>query len=63
MKNQIDPIVEIFDLENSECANEWMYDNGKIKDIEKFHKYLTETFENPLYYVLETMNEYLIESK
>lgn len=61
MKKSTDPIVELFDLENSENAVEWMDDNGKITDIEKFHKFLTETYEDPLYYVLETLNEYFIE--
>ena len=62
MKNQIDPIVELFDVDNSELANEWMNENGKIKDIDKFHKYLIETFDDPLYYILQSVNEYLAES-
>ena len=55
------PIVELFDLEMSENAVEWMDNHGKIRDIEKFHRYLTETFQDPLRYVLEHFNDSLKE--
>ena len=58
-----DPIVEFFDLEFSEGAVEWIDENGKIKDIDKLHRYMTEAFKDPLYYVLQTFNEYLAEPK
>jgi hypothetical protein len=58
-----DPIVDFFDLEYSEFAMEWMDENGKIKDVEKLHRYLNETFDDPLMYVLSTFNEYLEQSE
>ena len=57
-----DPIVDFLDLEFSEGAVEWMEENGKIKDIDKLHQYLTETFEDPLYYILQNFNDYLEEN-
>lgn len=56
---KIDPIVEHFDLEHSETAVEWMDDHGKIRDIEKFRHYLTDTFIDPLGYVLEHYQHFL----
>ena len=63
MEDIKEPIVELFDLEMSENAVEWMDNHGKIRDIKKFHRYLTETFEDPLLYVLEHYNEYLSEQE
>ena len=63
MEDIKEPIVELFDLEMSENAVEWMDNHGKIRDIKKFHWYLTETFEDPLLYVLEHYNSYLVESE
>jgi hypothetical protein len=63
MKNtNTDPIVDFLDLEFSEGAIEWMKKNGKITDIDKLHYYLTETFDDPLFYILQTFNEYLEEN-
>jgi hypothetical protein len=62
MKHKIDPIVEFMDLENSENAVEWMNENGKIKDIDKLHIFLNETFDDPLHYILEMFNDYLESS-
>jgi len=58
-----EPIVEFFDLEFSEGAVEWMDENGKIKDIDKLHRYMTESFKDPLYYILQTFNDYLVEQE
>lgn len=58
---QKEPIVEFFSLEGSQLACEWMDENGNIYDIKKFARYLNETFNNPLEYVLETFNDALKE--
>ena len=59
----MEPLVEYLDLDFSEFATEWMDENGKIKDLEKLHKYLTETFDDPLKYMLEMFNEHLAEQQ
>ena len=62
MKKEIEPIVKFFDLHHSELAEKWQDENGKIYDVEKYHRYLTETFHDPLKYILHTINEHLKEN-
>ena len=54
-----DPIVEFLDLDFSEGAVEWMDKNGRIKDIDKLDTYLKETCGDPVFYLLQTFNDYL----
>jgi hypothetical protein len=53
--------IESFDFDNSEWAQEWIEQNGKINTIKKLYDYLMSNFDDPFEYLFEHIENVLIK--
>jgi hypothetical protein len=55
--------IDSFDFENSEWAQEWIKDNGKIDTMKKLYDYLMLNFDDPFEYLFEHIENNLNETE
>jgi hypothetical protein len=55
--------IESFDFENSEWAQEWIEEHGKIDTMKKLYDYLMLNFDDPFEYLFEHIENNLVESE